>query len=90
MDETKGRYVKVTRPKPTAVPPDGVNKLVYDNDDWETVEVFEPFTEIELAQMEKQKKTEAIPGRVDNLEASQEEITLCLADMIGGVTNNAN
>ncbi len=90
MDETKGRYVTTTRIKPTAIPPDGVNKIFYNDDDWETVEIFESFSEAEAAQIAAYKKEAEIPGRVDSLEASQEEITLCLADIIGGATNNAN
>ena len=87
MDETKGRYVTVYRPKPTAVPPDGVNKIAYYDDDWETVREFVPFTEEELKQVEIDNKNKEIPARVDSLEVVQEEVVLYMADMIGGAAN---
>lgn len=87
MDETKGYYTTVTRPKPTAVPPDGVNKVAYFDDDWETVQEFVPYAPQELEAIENNKRSNELPNRVDTIETTQEEMVLFLADMIGGATN---
>lgn len=92
MEETPGYYTTVMRIKPTATPPDGVNKVVYYDDDYEEVEEFTPYSkeivEASQQQAEKNEKIQELPDKVDTIETTQDQIILAMADMIGGANEN--
>lgn len=87
-DNALGYYRESVRIKPNAMPPDGINKIAYYDDDYETVTEFIPFSEEDLAMMIR--PTDSTKERLDAIQKTQEELVLVVADIIGGGTVDAN
>ncbi len=84
FDMSKGYIRTENRLKSNAVPPDGVNKLQYDEDDWETVEEYVAYTPEDAAYFNRLREEQTASDRLNNLEISQNDVVLALADIIGG------
>lgn len=90
-----GYYYTATRIKEDATPIDNVTKFAWYDDDYETVELWHEYTEEELLQIQEMEKQQekneqndqflsTAPSRLDDIELSQKELILVMADMIGG------
>lgn len=86
MEDQQGYYSYAKRLKPDAIPPDGINKLAYYDDDWEEGfhEEFKLLSAEEQAQIDHKKKIDALPDKMENVENTQEELVLAIADILGG------
>ena len=90
-----GYYYTATRIKEDATPIDNVTKFAWYDDDYETVVLWHEYTEEELLQIQEMEKQQekneqndqflsTAPSRLDDIELSQKELILVMADMIGG------
>lgn len=90
-----GYYYTATIVKEDATPIDNVTKFAWYDDDYETVELWHEYTEEELLQIQEMEKQQekneqndqflsTAPSRLDDVELSQKELILVMADMIGG------
>ena len=90
-----GYYYTATRIKEDATPIHNVTKFAWYDDDYETVELWHEYTEEELLQIQEMEKQQekneqndqflsSAPSRLDDIELSQKELILVMADMIGG------
>lgn len=85
MSDVPGRMVTKYAIKPGAIPPDGKTKFAYDSSDYETKEVFVPYTEQELETIENfNNPNMELINRLKAIESAQEDIILSVADMLGG------
>lgn len=87
FDPNKGVIYETTIIREGATPPDGVEKTAYTTEDFETVTVYEPYTEEQLAFIEEQKRLEE-QRQADALAARQSaEYFNALTSAFGGVDN---
>lgn len=85
FDANKGVVYETTVIREGATPPDGVEKMAYTTEDFETVMVYEPYTEEQLAFIEEQKRLEK-QRQADALAARQSaEYFNALTSAFGGV-----
>ncbi len=89
-----GRYVLKTIVKPGAVPPDGVNKMAYYDEDYQDVEEWVPYTEAEKKMISQFKAEDdfMLTGneRLTNVESVQDDLVVFMGDIIGGAASTAS
>lgn len=86
-DTEAGVLYETTIVRAGAIPPDGVDKMAYTDDDFEVVQVYEPYTPEQLEFIEQQKR-DAEQREADALAARQSaEYFNALTSAFGGATD---